>query len=120
MDQDIHFQKRIDFDASSAMTTYMAVPYRCTMRNLTGIVQADPGDSETVTVTYGTAAASCSTAIGVLTFGSSIAAGAVGTWAADASTGDTVMASGGFLKFVTTAGAAAQCDLDVELDPYCR
>lgn len=119
MDQDIHFQHPIAF-AAGALTTYWQLPYKCTMRNLRGIVQADPGDDETVTVTYGATAATATTAIGVMTFGTDIAAGAVGTWVADTTTGDTVMAADGFLKFVTSAAATAVCDLDIELDPYAR
>jgi len=118
MDQDINFQKAIAF-ASGALTTYFYVPYRCTLRSISGIVQADPGDGETVTVTYGTTVAAA-TAMGTLTFGTDIAAGAIGTWAADATTGDTVMAAGSYLKFVTSAAATAVCDLNIELDPYAR
>jgi hypothetical protein len=119
MDQDIMFQVPIAF-AAGALTTYFQLPYRCTMRNIKGIVQADPGDDETVTVTYGTTVAGATIAIGVLTFGNDIAAGAVGTWVADATTGETVMAKDGYLKFVTSAAATAVCDLNIELDPYAR
>ena len=119
MDQDIHFQHTTAF-AAGAATTYFLVPYRCTVREISAIVQADPGDAETITVTYGATAATASTAIGTLTFGSTIAAGATATWAADATTGDTVCAEGGFLKFVTSAASAANCDIDIELDPYAR
>lgn len=119
MDQDINFQKAIAF-ATGAGTTFFQVPYRCTVREITGIVQADPGDDETVTVTGGATAATATTAIGVLTFGSDIAAGAVGTWGADASTGDTVLEAGSYLKLVTSAAAAAVCDINIELDPYAR
>lgn len=119
MDQDIHFQKAIAF-AAGALTTYFYVPYRCTLRAISGIVQGDPGDAETVTVTGGATVATATTALGVLTFGTDIAAGAIGTWAADATTGDTVLEAGSYLKFVTSAAAAAVCDLDIELDPYAR
>ena len=118
MDQDIHFQLPLAF-ATGATTTFFPVPYRCTVRNITAIVQADPGDDETITVTYG-ATVAAATAIGVSTFGSDIAAGDLGTWAADATTGETVLAAGGFLKFVTSAAAAANVLVDIELDPYAR
>ena len=118
MDQSINFQKAIAF-AAGALTTYFYVPYRCTLRSISGIVNADPGDAETVTVTYG-ATVAAATAMGVLTFGTDIAAGAIGTWTEDATTGGTVMAEGSYLKFVTSAAATAVCDLDIELDPYCR
>lgn len=118
MDQDINFQKAIAF-ASGALTTFFYVPYRCTLRSISGIVQADPGDSETVTVTYGTTV-SAATAMGVLAFGIDIAAGAIGTWTEDATDGGTVMEAGSYLKFVTTTASAAVCDLNIELDPYAR
>jgi hypothetical protein len=118
MDQDINFQHHTAF-ASGASTTYFQVPYRCTLRKVSGIVQADPGDAETVTVTGG-ATAAAATALGVLTFGTDIAAGAVGVWAADATTGNTVLEAGSFLKFVTSTGDAAVCNLNIELDPYAR
>ncbi len=121
MDQDIHFQHNVLFASGAGTTTYFQLPYRCTMRDLRGIVQGDPGDDETVTVTYGTTVAGATTAIGVLTFGNDIAAGAVGTWAADATDGNTVMEKDGYLKFVPSSGAAAAtCDLNIELDPYAR
>ena len=119
MDQDIHFQHQTAF-ATGAITTFFRVPYRCTVRGINGIVQGDPGDAVTVTVTGGATAAAATTAIGVLTFGTDIAAGATGTWAADATTGDTVLEEGEVLKFVTSAAAAANCDIDIELDPYAR
>ena len=122
MDQDIHFQHQTGFIDSGTTTTYFYVPYRCTLRNVTGIVQADPGDDETVTVTCG-ATAAAATALGVLTFGNDIAAGAIGTWAEDATTGGTVMEAGYWIKLVATQGAEATsvvCDIDIELDPYAR
>jgi len=119
MDQDIHFQHRTAF-ASAAATTYFYLPYRCTVRAIGGIVQANPGNAETITVTNEATVGGTSTAVGVLTFGSSIDAGAIGTWTADATYGDTVFAAGSFLKFVTSAASAANCDIDIELDPYAR
>ena len=121
MDQDIHFQHQTAFSDAGATTTYFYVPYRCTLRNIIGIVQADPGDAETVTITCGATAAAATIALGVLTFGNGIAAGAVGTWAEDATYGGTVMEAGYWIKLVATQGdAAAVCDIDIELDPYAR
>lgn len=117
MISDIMFQHHTAF-AAGATTTYFQVPYRCKLRDVAGIVQADPGDAETVTVTGGATAATATTALGTLTFGTDIAAGAVGTWAADGSTGNTILEEGHFLKFVTSAAAAANLDLNIELDPY--
>jgi len=90
------------------------------VRNISGIVQADPGDEEAITVTGEATVDGDSTNIGVLTFGTEIAAGAIGTWAADATAGDTVLEAGTFLKFVTSVADAANCDIDIELDPYAR
>ena len=119
MDQDIHFQHNIDF-AAGAITHYFIVPYRCTLRDFTGIVQADPGDDETITVTHEPTVGGTSTALGVLTFGNTIAAGAIGTWVADTTTGNTVLGEGEYIVMVTSTAAAAQCNCDLELDPYAR
>ena len=119
MDQDIHFQHKTAF-ATGAVTTYFRVPYRCTVRDVNAIVQADPGDDETITVTYEPTVGGDSTAIGTLTFGNDISAGAIASWTANTSTGDTVIDEGGFLKMVTSAAAEADCDVDIELDPYAR
>ena len=113
---DTMFQHSAAF-ASGALTTYFQVPYRCTLRNISGIVQADPGDDETVTVTCG-ATVTAATALGVLTFGNTIAAGAVGVWAADSTTGGTVLEKNHFLKFVTSTAATAVLDINIELDPH--
>lgn len=118
MDSNIQFPHTISF-ASGAVTEFFQVPYRCTLRNVSGIVQADPGDAETITFTGG-ATTAAATALGTLTFGSDIAAGAVGTWAADATTGNTVLAAGSYIKMVTSAASAAKCDLIIELDPFAR
>jgi len=123
MDQDIHFQHQTGFINSGETTTYFYVPYRCTLRNVIGIVQGDPGDNETVTVTCGATAAAATTELGVLTFGDDITAGAIGTWAEAATTGGTVMEAGYWIKLVATAGAeetSVVCDIDIELDPYAR
>jgi len=117
MISDSSFQHSAAF-AAGALTTYFIVPYRCTLRDLTGIVQADPGDDETVTVTTEPTVGGTGIDLGVLTFGNDIAAGAVGAWVADTTTGDTVVEAGAFLKFVTTAAATAILDINIELDPY--
>ena len=109
---DTSFQHNIDF-AADAVTHYFRVPYRCTLRDITGIVQANPGDTETITLTHEPTVGGTSTALGTLTFGTSIVAGALGTWAAHATTGDKVMTEGEFIKMVTSAAAAAQCNLNI-------
>lgn len=110
---DTMFQKSISF-AESAVTEYFAVPYRCTVRKVSGIVQADPGDAETITFTVNSSGDS----LGVLTFGSDIAAGAVGEYTRSDDT--VILEEGDIIKIVTSAGAAAACDLNIELDPYAR
>ena len=118
MDSSIHFTHSITW-ATGAVTENFQVPYRCTLRKITGVCQADIGDAQTVTVTGGNAVGA-TTALGVLTWGSTIAAGAVGTWATNATTGGTVLEAGHYLKLVTSAGAAGKVDLLIELDPYAR
>ena len=119
MDQDINFQKVITWAAAAAVTNFMVLPYRCTVRELKAICQTSIDVDETITVTYG-ATTAAATAIGVLTFPTG--AGGVGVWVANTTTGDTVLAKDGYLKFVTSAsaGAVSQCDVNVELDPYAR
>lgn len=97
--------------AVGALTTYMVVPYRCTLRDALGVVDADPGDAETIEIYSGT------TLLGTLTWGSDIAAGALATFALDTTNGNTVLAAGTALKFVTSAGAAANVALNIQLDP---
>jgi len=106
----------------AAVTTYLEVPYRCTVLDIAGIVQADPGDAQTVTVTNEATVGGTAIALGVLTFGSVIAAGAIGTYVANATTGKSVLAKGSFLKFVTSADgdAVAILDMSIELDPHAR
>lgn len=123
MIKDTYIQHGMAFD-SGALSTYLKMPYACTLKNVTGIVQADPGDNETVTFTGGGSVASgasgATTTLGVLTFGSGVAAGADGTWVGDATNGNMTLLSGSWLKTTTSAAAAAVCDLNIELDPHGR
>jgi hypothetical protein len=119
MDQDLNFQHTMAF-ASSAKTSYFQVPYRCTLREVSGIVQGDPGEDQTVTVTNEPTVGGTASTLGVLTFGEEITAGAVGAWAADADEGAMVMEKGEFIKFVTSVGADAVLNMNIELDPYAR
>lgn len=117
MISDTNFQHRTAFASGAGVTHYFIVPYRCTLRSLSGIVQGDPGDDETMTLTGEATVGGTSVDLGVLTFGNTIAAGAIGTWVADASEGDSILEAGSFIKIVPSSGAAAvACDLDIELD----
>lgn len=99
--------------ASTVTTFYAVVPVKCIVKDIQLACSIDPGDAETFTVTSG------GTAIGVVAMGSTIAAGAIGTYTTDATTGQTVLAAGATLKFVTTSMTAAShfCGY-VEIDPY--
>ena len=121
MDQDIHFQHKTALVNNGETTTYLQLPYDCTVRKLRGIIQGTNGSEETVTMTSEATVGGTSTNIGVLTFAAG-SAGGVGTWVADSTDGETALDEDAFLKFlVTTAGTDdADIHLDIELDPYSR
>lgn len=118
---DNSIQHRITFD-SGAVTGYLILPTECTLRDVTSVVQADPGDGDTITITGGGSVASgasgATNALGLITFGSGLAAGAAGAWSGDATTGNMTLLSGSLLKMVTSAAAPADCDLNIKIDPY--
>jgi hypothetical protein len=117
MDQDIRVQWMHTFGSTAASYSYFRVPYRCTLRDLQGTIQGDIGDAQTLTASV----LSNSHALGVLTFGSTIAAGAIGTWVADATYGDEVLEADEVIKLTGSAtGAAHDIAIDCELDPYAR
>ncbi len=110
---------KIDVSFPVAITTvttfYAVVPCRCNVKDIKLACSIDPGDNETVTVTSG------GVAIGVVDFGSGVTAGDIGTYTADSTTGETVLAAGAVLKFVTTSCTAATHLVGyVELDQYAR
>ena len=116
MDEDIRFPVYL-LGATGAVTLPFVCPYACTVRGLIGAVSADPGDAETVTLTNATQ----SVTLGVLLFGTDIAANAKGVWTADVTAGETVNALGDVLLFtVTQLTAAAVFEMILELDPKCR
>ena len=119
MDQDIHFQTQITW-AAGAVTHYMRVPYRSTLRDVVALAQTDPGDAQTITITTEPTVGGTAVALGVVAFGATSSDGAVGTWTTDATTGDHVLEAGEFVVMTTTAGTAAQVDVDIEFDPYAR
>jgi len=117
MDEDIRFTVSILGSTGGAVTRPFVCPYACTVRDLIGAVSADPGDAESVTLTNATQ----SVTLGVLLFGTDIAANAKGVWTADVTEGETVNAAGDVLLFtVTQLTAAAVFEMILELDPKCR
>ena len=117
MDEDIRFPIQILGSTGAPVVVPFVCPYACTVRGLIGAVAADPGDAESVTLTNVTQ----SVTLGVLLWGSTIAANAKGTWTADVTEGETVNAKGDVLVFtVTQLTAATVFSLLLELDPKCR
>lgn len=113
------FPKLIPFVAlgatGGATNFYVPIPTRCTVKSVQAAPNADPGDAETITVADG------SDTIGVLTFGTDIAAGATGTYAADSTNGSKVIDAGDVLKLtVTQLTAAATFTGYIEIDEYAR
>ena len=113
------FPKKIDFcllgATGAAADFYIPVPTRCTIKGAQAACSADPGDGETITFADG------SNAVGVLTFGSDIAAGATGTYAKNATYGETVFDAGDVIKVTITqlTAAATFCGY-IEIDEFAR
>lgn len=99
--------------ASGSTTERVVVRYPCVVRDADAVVNADPGDNETIEIKKE------STLIGTLTFGESIAAGATATYTPDPDHGNDVIEKGDVLSFVTSAAAAAPYHLTIEYDPSC-
>ena len=102
--------------ASGAATTiYIPVPVRCTVLSAQAACSADPGDAETIVFADG------ATTVGTLTYGTDIAAGAVGTYAADSTNGENIFAAGEAIKAtVSQLTAAATFVGYVEIDEFAR
>jgi len=117
MDEDIRFPVHL-LGVAGVETLPFICPYRCTVRDLIGVVDADPGDDETVTLTNNTQ----SVTLGVLLFGNDIAANTAHvSWTPDATNGNTVCEEGDILLFTTSDCAAiAVFNMILELDPKCR
>ena len=112
-------QFRIDFNllgsTGGASTFYIPAPFDLQIKGVQAACSADPGDGETLTFSEN------SNEIGVLTFGSSIAAGATGTYAADSTYGNKTVDAGDVIKVVITQlTAAATFSGYIDVDPYCR
>jgi len=112
------FPTKTDFTVAgdtSETVHQVVVPCRCTIQAIQATPDADPGDAETITVKSG------SDTIGVLTFGSDIAAGATGTYVADSTNGKLVLDAGAVITLTITALTAAAVFAGyVDFDEYAR
>jgi len=107
--------------ASSAGTTYLAVPYRCVLRDVRAIPQAAMSSAASAGVTVTTGSTTLGTVAYTVDSSSAAAVGVAGTYTPNASTGQTVLAAGTVVKFaVASSAASASLILDVELDPHAR
>lgn len=100
---------------NSEQTYFIQAPFRCTVRSVQATAgNSDIGDADTVTVKYS------STAVGVATFGSGIAAGAKATYVPDTTYADHVFDKADIITVVTSALDAAGDRIFVllDLDPY--
>ena len=101
--------------ASGAVTTFVVTPCRCTVKGMQAVCDADPGDAETITISDGT------NDIGVLTYGTGIAAGATGTFTADSTNGDTVFAAGDTIQIdITQLTADTEFNGYIKIDEFAR
>ncbi len=123
MDQDIRFQVNLS-GTTSGGNAYLAVPYRCTLRDVMATLQASTGSTSALSITVTELVSSASVgAIALAVSSGSLAAAAVGTYSPDSSNGNTVLAKGTVLKFDVAAAqvsGAFAANLDIELDPYAR
>jgi hypothetical protein len=118
MDQDLTKEISVSYSVSGAVSNYMAVPYRCTLRNVLAALQGDPGDSGANEITVKDSAGDT---LGVVAFGDDVAAGDTGTFTPDSTNGNKVLEKGSVIEIETaTATAAADAHLSVEFDPYGR
>lgn len=113
------FPSKIDFtllaSESGAVTFYVPVPVRCTVKTVQATPSVDPGDADTITIYDG------SNTVGVLTYGSDIDPGDTGTYVADSTYGETVFDAGDSIKIVISqvTAAATFCGYIV-LDEFAR
>lgn len=104
---DQYFPLGLTSAASTATAWVMVVPYRCVLRDVLG--GASAAITRTFTFTYG------GNTLGVFTF----TAAQTGSWAANASHGNDVIASEGSMTITQSSTAtAAEVILSVEFDPY--
>jgi hypothetical protein len=101
--------------SSATAEFFIPVPVRCTIKTAQAACSADPGDGETLTFADG------SNTVGVLTFGTDIAAGAQGVYAADATYGKTIFDPGDSIKVtISQLTAAATFVGYIEFDEFAR
>jgi len=102
--------------SSGTVDHYCTAPFRSTLRDVRARCHVDPGDADTLTVSYG------SYTLGVATFSSSISAGDAATWVEDTSSGNTVIAAGGKIKVqaseLAAVGTGSTVHVDLEFDPH--
>lgn len=113
------FPKKISFSVLGAtggtVSIYVPLPSRCTIKSIQASPNADPGDAETITLKTG------ANTVGTLTFGTDIAAGATGTYAADSTYGETVFEADAVVSLtVSQLTAAATFNGYIEIDEYAR
>jgi len=112
-------QYRIDFQLLSAngssLVYYIPAPFDCKVLGMQAACSVDPGDAETIVLSEN------GQTIGTLTFGSTIAAGATGTYAADATYGTKTVNAGDVLCLTfSDCTVAATFSGYIDVDPYCR
>lgn len=89
----------------------------CVLRNVTGAAQDAFGTDETVTITEN----ADSTALGVMTFAGTIAAGDAGAWVENTTTGDHIIgADEVFCLTISNGSAVGQAFVTLELDDSCQ
>ena len=102
-------------------TFYAATPPGMTEFRIVGgravCMNADPGDGETVTISF------AGVDLGVFTFGSGIGAGAGATYVPDATNGSRINTvtyiATGTIKAVGSSMATTSIDIILQLDEYC-
>lgn len=108
---------------NGAGNTYVVVPFRCTLKNVLGVVELNAGSSA-ASVAIAVTENGAGTALGALAFTAPAQTAAIGDYTVNASTGDHVLEAGELIKIAATASSASSMDtgyqLDLELDPYCR
>lgn len=110
-----HLPLLVLLSAVATKNFYFPVTERCNLTSVVASVNADPGDSMTMTVKKG------ATTIGTFTFGTDVAVGDTAVYTADSDNGDTVFDEGDVITLETpNCDTAADMAVILNLDPYCR